>query len=133
MFGKKGQRFDEFATTAIDQAMASLNKTSLRSEFVAANDGALQGYLGKGVDWKKVWANAAMRDTSMPTIGIDTYPTSAAGVSNTTVLAFGSTPYWEPSIEEKDGVAPVTVLAFWGGRCGAALQPTRTPTQRCST
>src|SRR4051812_34349876 len=114
MWGKKksAQEFSEFATRALDQTFASMEATGLAGNAVLAADGMLHEYLGKRIDWRTLWTNASKRDRSLPPLGMPIYGDLAR--PTTTLLPFGSKPYWVPDADEIGKAAPHSVLAFLG-------------------
>lgn len=118
-WGKKNKAddFGSFATNALLQMMEGIYKTGVAPEHLLATDGVLHGYIGKAVEWEQVWAAAAQHYEPFGGVGAamlnvqDAYQYAGG---RTTVLQFGSLPYWLSEPQETKGVAPLSVMAFLG-------------------
>lgn len=114
---KEADDFGSFATSALMQMMASVYKTGVAPEHLLATDGMLHGYIGKGVKWEQVWAAAAQHYEPFGGVGAAMLNFESAyqyANGQTTVLQFGTKPYWTSEPQETKGVAPLSVMAFLG-------------------
>ena len=109
--------FGSYATNALIQSMTGVYRTGLAAEHLPATDEMLRGYIGQGVKWELVWASAAEAYPPFGGLGAAMLNFDAAyayASGRTTVLQFGTSPYWFEDAGESQGVAPRSVLAFLG-------------------